>query len=136
MALLEACECAATSSTSTAPSPSPTTSQPQTTESVTTQAPVTTESVTTQAPVTTEAETKSETESETDSVIDSTVRRAQASVFGDYTQINWSNVICTQEGTDAKPYMQGNPICAAAINMGKGNYAVKDQNDKPGFCLR
>merc|ERR1712007_251936 len=129
-------------------------------ESVTTQAPATTESVTTQAPVTTEAETKSETESETkpetesetksetesetksetesetDSVIDSTVRRAQASVFGDYTQINWSNVICTQEGTDAKPYMQGNPICAAAINMGRGKYAVKDQNDKPGFCLR
>jgi hypothetical protein len=73
------------------------------------------------------------------SAIDSTVRRAQASVFGDYTTINWNQVLCSQDESDAKQYMQANPICATAIGMGSssGNsQGSVDQNGNPGFCMR
>jgi hypothetical protein len=32
--------------------------------------------------------------------------------------------------------MQGNPICAAAINMGMAKFGEQDQNGNPGFCKR
>jgi hypothetical protein len=68
--------------------------------------------------------------------IDGKVRTAQASVFGDYTQYSWNQVLCSQDESDAKPYMQGNPICATAINMGSGRFQYEDQNGNPGFCMR
>jgi hypothetical protein len=75
---------------------------------------------------------------ETDnSHVDTTTRKAQASVFGDYFTINWNQVTCSMDESDAKPYMQqAHPHCAVAINMGKGAFKEVDQNGKPGFCTR
>jgi hypothetical protein len=92
---------------------------------------ITTPEAPTEAP--TQAPEAPTTETET---IDNKVRKAQASVFGDYTSINWNQVMCSQDDSDAKPYMQGNPICAAAINMGSGAFQTTDQNGNPGFCKR
>jgi hypothetical protein len=101
-----------------------------------TDAPETEEPVT-DAPVTTEApETEEPTTDAPTTTIDNKVRKAQASVFGDYTTINWDQVLCSHEDSDAKPYMQANPICATAINMGGTKYATTDQNGNPGFCKR
>jgi len=89
-----------------------------------TSAPVTT------APVTTERD-------DDNSVIDTKTRKAQATVFGDYFNIAWNQVICSMDESDAKPYMQTqHPHCAAAINMGSGKFQTEDQNGKPGFCTR
>ena len=71
--------------------------------------------------------------------IDSTLRKAQATPFGDYTQISWNQVLCSEDDSDAKPYMQGNPICATAISMssqGVQSGGTVDQNGNPGFCER
>merc|ERR1711920_1114361 len=108
---------------------SPTTA-PDTTPSPTTASPTTTGSdTTTSAPVT--------TEQDGDSVIDPSVRLAQASMFGNYFNIQWNQVICSMDESDAKPYMQTHhPHCATAINMGMAKYHMKDQNGKPGFCVR
>jgi hypothetical protein len=60
-------------------------------------------------------------------------------VFGDYTQVSWNQVICSQDESDAKVYMQANPVCATAISMGSASVASQgsvDQNGNPGFCLR
>merc|ERR1711988_619343 len=97
-----------------------------------------TDAPTTGAPTTTETATTTQFNGD-NSVIDSTRRRAQASVFGDYTQINWNQVLCSQDQSDAKPYMNANPICATAISMGSASVntqGAKDQNGKPGFCMR
>jgi hypothetical protein len=68
--------------------------------------------------------------------IDATIRKAQATVFGDYTDISWNQVLCSQDESDAKPYMQANPRCATAINMGNAQFQTTDQNGNPGFCTR
>jgi len=107
---------------------------------VTTETPDTTASPeTTTEPVITEPES-TQTESETevdDSVIDSTLRKAQASVFGNYFDVAWNQVVCSMDESDAKPYMQTHhPHCASAINMGMGQFQSTDQNGNPGFCVR
>merc|ERR1719213_769559 len=91
---------------------------------------------TTTSTAATEPEEETVTVTEDDnSAIDTTVRRAQASVFGDYADINWNQVLCSQDESDAKPYMQGNPICATAISFGTASLqtqGAKDQNGNPG----
>jgi hypothetical protein len=89
-------------------------------------------------PVSNDTPTEPVSNDETDnSPVDTTTRKAQASVFGDYSKFNWNQVTCSMDESDAKPYMQQtHPHCAVAINMGKGAFKTKDQNGKPGFCAR
>jgi hypothetical protein len=116
---------------------------------VTTPSPSTGEEVETEVTPTEDESQVTPTEDETqampteddmgNSAIDTTVRRAQASVFGDYTTINWNQVLCSQDESDAKQYMQGNPMCATAISMGSASVNSQgsvDQNGNPGFCMR
>merc|ERR1711918_43528 len=57
-------------------------------------------------------------------------------VFGDYQTVRWDQVLCSHEDSDAKPYMQAQPHCATAINMGNAQFHTTDQDGNPGFCSR